>query len=196
MSGQPPGLNVCATGQSLYPKQHRGIPTPSDLISPRIMLTLYTLLGSRVLPSIHSRLLLTEPGYDFIPKVLDRDLIDTWIKVGDDASFEMTRKLIRVEGLLAGGSSGCAMAGAIDYLTNDEEGKKLAQTEGANVVVIMPDRWVSTCLDPATVTVPAAACGLLLLLFLGSAMFVFAVVMADRPAGSYGTSRSSFHHDS
>lgn len=51
----------------------------------------------------------------------------------------MARKLIRTEGLLVGGSSGCAMAGALEYLTQTEEGKKIGQTPGKNIVVIMPD---------------------------------------------------------
>ena len=79
-------------------------------------------------------------GYEFIPQVLDRSLVDTWQKVNDEASFDMTRRIIRTEGLLIGGSSGCAMAGAIEYLTNTAEGRRIAQQEGANVVVIMPDR--------------------------------------------------------
>ena len=45
-------------------------------------------------------------GYDFIPDVLDRELIDEWIKSEDRESFLMARRLIRQEGLLCGGSSG------------------------------------------------------------------------------------------
>lgn len=82
---------------------------------------------------------LNPTGYEFVPKVLDRSLVDTWIKVNDDKAFAMARKLIRTEGLLVGGSSGCAMAGALEYLTQTEEGKKIGQTTGKNVVVIIPD---------------------------------------------------------
>jgi cystathionine beta-synthase len=78
-------------------------------------------------------------GYDFIPQVLDRKLVDSWIKVDDKQAFEMARKLIRAEGLLIGGSSGSNMAGAIEYLTETEAGKAIAATEGKNVVVLMPD---------------------------------------------------------
>lgn len=52
-------------------------------------------------------------GYDFIPKVLDRSLIDRWIKTNDQESFLMSRRLIREEGLLCGGSCGAAMTGAL-----------------------------------------------------------------------------------
>jgi len=42
-------------------------------------------------------------GYDFIPDVLDRTLVDRWIKTNDRDSFRTARQLIRQEGLLVGG---------------------------------------------------------------------------------------------
>jgi cystathionine beta-synthase len=53
-------------------------------------------------------------GYDFIPDVLDRDLIDEWIKTEDRESFLMARRLIRHEGMLVGGSSGSAAWAAVE----------------------------------------------------------------------------------
>lgn len=52
-------------------------------------------------------------GYDFIPTVLDRAIVDRWVKVQDREAFLMSRRMIRKEGLLCGGSSGTAMAAAI-----------------------------------------------------------------------------------
>src|SRR6202000_991706 len=49
-------------------------------------------------------------GYDFIPDVLDRDIVDKWYKTDDRQSFYLARRLIAEEGLLVGGSSGSAMA--------------------------------------------------------------------------------------
>ncbi|XP_048874011.1 cystathionine beta-synthase b [Brienomyrus brachyistius] len=70
-------------------------------------------------------------GYDFIPTVLDRSVIDTWYKSNDEESFAMSRMLIKDEGLLCGGSSGSAMASAV------KAAKELK--EGQRCVVILPD---------------------------------------------------------
>ncbi|EFA76113.1 cystathionine beta-synthase [Heterostelium album PN500] len=70
-------------------------------------------------------------GYDFIPKVLDRSLVDEWVKSEDSESFIMARRLIKEEGLLCGGSSGSAMVGAL---------KAAAQLgEGQRCVVLLAD---------------------------------------------------------
>ena len=70
-------------------------------------------------------------GYDFVPGVLNRKLVDTWYKSNDVDSLVMMRRLIRDEGLLCGGSSGAAVCAAI------EAASTLA--EGQNCVVLLPD---------------------------------------------------------
>ena len=70
-------------------------------------------------------------GYDFIPDVLDRALVDSWIKTKDRQSFQLARRLIKEEGLLCGGSSGSALYAAL------KEAQKLKK--GQNCVVILPD---------------------------------------------------------
>jgi len=52
-------------------------------------------------------------GYDFIPDVLDRSVVDRWIKSEDGPSYTVARRLIREEGLLCGGSSGATMWAAL-----------------------------------------------------------------------------------
>ncbi|XP_043362589.1 LOW QUALITY PROTEIN: cystathionine beta-synthase-like [Dermochelys coriacea] len=70
-------------------------------------------------------------GYDFVPTVLDRSVVDKWYKSNDEESFALARMLIREEGLLCGGSSGSAMSIAV------KAAKDL--TEGQRCVVILPD---------------------------------------------------------
>ncbi|CAO3591710.1 unnamed protein product [Absidia cylindrospora] len=70
-------------------------------------------------------------GYDFIPDVLQRSLVDQWVKSEDKPSLLMSRRLIREEGLLCGGSSGTSMYAAC------QAAKELK--EGQRCVVILPD---------------------------------------------------------
>ncbi len=70
-------------------------------------------------------------GYDFIPDVLDRSMVDRWVKTNDAESFKLARKLMKDEGLLVGGSSGSAMMAAC------KEAKSLKV--GQNCVIILPD---------------------------------------------------------
>jgi cystathionine beta-synthase len=70
-------------------------------------------------------------GYDFVPTVLDRSIVDRWVKVGDEEALITARRMIREEGLLCGGSSGSAMAAAL----------RAAQDLGADkrCLVLLPD---------------------------------------------------------
>jgi len=72
-------------------------------------------------------------GYDFLPTVLDRKRIDYWFKSFDKESFQMSRKLIKREGLLCGGSCGSAVYCAVEGI------KKFNLKAGQNVVVLLPD---------------------------------------------------------
>jgi cystathionine beta-synthase len=70
-------------------------------------------------------------GEDFWPGAYDGSVVDRIIAVSDARSFEMTRRLAREEGLLVGGSSGMAVAAALD----------VARELGPDdvVVVLLPD---------------------------------------------------------
>ncbi|HEY8429010.1 MAG TPA: cystathionine beta-synthase [Sandaracinaceae bacterium] len=70
-------------------------------------------------------------GYDFIPDVLDRSLVDRWIKTNDRDAFRTARQIIRQEGLLVGGSSGSAVWAAMQLAKE--------MRPGSRIVVILPD---------------------------------------------------------
>jgi cystathionine beta-synthase len=70
-------------------------------------------------------------GYDFVPDVCDRTVVDKWVKSEDHKSFEYARMLQRHEGMLVGGSSGSAMVGVVEACKDFGADKR--------VVVIFPD---------------------------------------------------------
>lgn len=72
-------------------------------------------------------------GYDFIPDVLEQKIVDKWYKTDDRTAFQYARRLISEEGILCGGSSGSAMAAAV------EASKELKLGKDDVMVVILPD---------------------------------------------------------
>ncbi|MBE3575436.1 MAG: cysteine synthase A [Firmicutes bacterium] len=79
-------------------------------------------------------------GAGFIPKVLDRSLLDEVIPVRHEDAFTTARRLARLEGILAGISSGAALWAALQVAARPESAGKL-------IVVILPDtgeRYLST----------------------------------------------------
>ncbi|MBL8863600.1 MAG: cystathionine beta-synthase [Planctomycetes bacterium] len=85
-------------------------------------------------------------GYDFVPDVLDRSLVDEWVKTEDRPSFLMARKLIRQEGLLCGGSSGSAMWAAREVARRVGPGKRfvviLTDSVRNYLTKFLDDRWM------------------------------------------------------
>jgi cysteine synthase A len=79
-------------------------------------------------------------GAGFVPDVLEKDLLDGIVKVGNDESLEMARRLATEEGLLCGISSGAAVAAALKYAAGEGSGCEL-------IVVIIPsfgERYIQT----------------------------------------------------
>lgn len=64
-------------------------------------------------------------GEDFIPENYDFSVIDDFVVVGDKESFLMTRKLLKADGLYAGGSAGAAICGALKYAKTLDKPKKI-----------------------------------------------------------------------
>ncbi len=81
-------------------------------------------------------------GAGFIPKVLDRSVIDEVVTVTDDESFQMARRLMLEEGISCGISCGAAMAASLRIAARSE-------FAGKTIVTVLPDsgeRYLSTLL--------------------------------------------------
>jgi len=81
-------------------------------------------------------------GAGFIPQVLNRDIVDEIIQVSNENAGEAARQLAKLEGILAGISSGAALWAALQVAKRKENKGKL-------IVVILPDtgeRYLTTWL--------------------------------------------------
>jgi cysteine synthase len=81
-------------------------------------------------------------GAGFIPKILDRSVIDEVITISNETAFETARAAARLEGLPGGISSGAAIAAAL------EVGARPSMA-GKQIVTIIPsfaERYLSTAL--------------------------------------------------
>lgn len=81
-------------------------------------------------------------GANFIPEVLDRDVLDAVIPITEEEAYEAARQLGKTEGILVGISSGAALHAAILLA-------KRPENAGKTIVVLLPDtgdRYLSTAL--------------------------------------------------
>jgi cysteine synthase A len=84
-------------------------------------------------------------GAGFVPRVLDRAQLDRVIAVEEDEALAAARRVARGDGVLAGLSSGAALAAVVRLAAQPEN-------QGKRVVVVLPDtgeRYVSTALFAA-----------------------------------------------
>ncbi len=81
-------------------------------------------------------------GAGFVPKILDRAVIDEVLTIANETAFATARKAAKLEGLPVGISSGAALAAALEVAARDS-------LAGKTVVVIIPsfaERYLSTAL--------------------------------------------------
>jgi cysteine synthase A len=81
-------------------------------------------------------------GAGFVPKVLNREIIDEIIRVTNENAGETARQVARLEGILVGISSGAALWAALEVA-------KRKENKGKTIVVVLPDtgeRYLTTWL--------------------------------------------------
>jgi len=79
-------------------------------------------------------------GAGFVPDVLEKQLLDGVVQVGNEEALAMARRLAAEEGLLCGISSGAAVAAALKYAAGEGRDHQL-------IVVIIPsfgERYIQT----------------------------------------------------
>lgn len=132
------GTGGTLTGVSRYIKNTKGKkiisvavePTDSPVIS-------QALAGEELKPGPHK---IQGIGAGFIPGNLDLSLIDRVEKISNEESISTARRLMEEEGILAGISSGAAVAAALRLI-------ELPEFADKNIVVILPssgERYLST----------------------------------------------------
>ena len=80
-------------------------------------------------------------GASFVPNILNREIYDEIMAIGDDDAIEMSRRLCREEGLLVGISAGANVVASLRVAKRLGEGKR--------VVTVLPDtgeRYLSVTL--------------------------------------------------
>jgi len=88
-------------------------------------------VGSTMGGGVHSDYNIEGIGNDFIADTMDMSLVDDVIKVNDDDAFSTARLLAAKEGVIAGSSSGAAMAAVLKLVKSGAKG---------NIVTVFPDR--------------------------------------------------------
>lgn len=134
------GTGGTITGIGRYLKKTKGKNVTLVAVEPETSPVIsQTLAGDEVKPGPHK---IQGIGAGFIPGNLDITLIDRVFKISDDEAIQTARQLMEKEGILAGISSGAALAAAVKLAAEPEFKDK-------NIVVILPssgERYLSTIL--------------------------------------------------
>lgn len=134
------GTGGTLTGVSRYIKNTKGKAITSVAVEPSDSPVIsQTLAGEEVKPGPHK---IQGIGAGFIPANLDLKLVDRVEKITNEDAIHTARRLMEEEGILAGISSGAAVAAALNLLKEEEFADK-------TIVVILPssgERYLSTAL--------------------------------------------------
>ena len=124
------GTGGTLTGIARYLKKQRGKAVRVVAVEPSGSPVLrQTLAGEHLTPGRHA---IQGLGAGFIPDTLDLSLVDSVEDVTNREAFEFARQLAQREGIIAGISSGAAVAAAARLAVKEEN-------EGKTIVVVLPD---------------------------------------------------------
>ncbi|QTF09774.1 cysteine synthase A [Brenneria izadpanahii] len=134
------GTGGTLTGVSRYIKNTKGKAITSVAVEPADSPVIsQALAGEEIKPGPHK---IQGIGAGFIPDNLDLKLVDRVEKITNEEAISTARRLMEEEGILAGISSGAAVAAALNLLKEKE-------FEDKTIVVILPssgERYLSTAL--------------------------------------------------
>lgn len=134
------GTGGTLTGVSRYFKNRKGKNIMSVAVEPaESPVITQTLKGEGVAPGPHK---IQGIGAGFVPENLDIELVDHVERITSDEAIEHARLLASEEGLLAGISSGAAIAASLRLASKEE-------FEGKTIVTVLPsagERYLSTAL--------------------------------------------------
>ena len=143
VAGVGTGGTLCGAGK--YLKEQK----------PSVKLILADPAGSTLL-EVHKKIVGNPASYivegiggDFIPAIVDMDIIDHVIRIEDDRSIAVTQQLLEREAMFVGGSSGCIVAAAIQYC-REKSAVQDWNEKTLNVVAILPSSgnlYLSTIFD-------------------------------------------------
>lgn len=132
------GTGGTLTGVSRYIKNTKGKKITSVAVEPTDSAVIsQALAGEQLKPGPHK---IQGIGAGFIPGNLDLTLVDRVEKITNEESISTARRLMHEEGILAGISSGAAVAAALKLI-------ELPEFSDKNIVVILPssgERYLST----------------------------------------------------
>lgn len=134
------GTGGTISGVSRYIKQTQGKSIISVAVEPADSPVIsQVLMGEELKPAPHK---IQGLGAGFIPKNLDLDMVDQVYQATNDEAIEYAHRLMKEEGILAGISSGAAVAAACEMAAQEEY-------KDMHIVVILPDsgeRYLSSIL--------------------------------------------------